>query len=233
MERLTIPVHFQVCPCLEGDRNQACSLAGWDLNSQRSAPGMKPGRFFATLFLAFACGLVLVPQAKAAFIGNYSLANSTLTNTNADGSVTTPDNGQTIVLTGGNNGSGLLGMTDLLFTAAGSGPVQFHYSYSSLDFPGSDFAGYLVGNNFTNLATFDGATGSANFTVSLGQPFGFRVVTEDNTGEPGVFTVSDFSAPTGGGAAVPEPGTAPVLILAAALAIGAEWRMRRRFCAKV
>ena len=161
--------------------------------------------------------LALTSPAQAAFTGAYALNQFTLTNMNADGKAITPDGGLSIVLTGGNNGSGQAGTTDLVAFAAGAGTVQFHYSYSSLDFPGADFAGYLLGAalTFTQLADTDGQSGNAMFAVSNGQKFGFRVGTQDNTGEPGILTISSFIAPAGT-PSVPEPGTAPMLLLAVA-----------------
>ena len=176
-----------------------------------------------------ALGLIifLAPVAHAGFVGDYALNQFTLANTNADGFVSTPDNGLTAVLTGGNNGSGLPGTTDLLTTATGTGTVAFHYTYSALDFPGFDYAGYLVDSAFMQLADTDGQSGDATFTVTAGQMFGFRVGTLDNSGEPGILTISNFSAPSGGGGAVPEPGTA--LILCTGLAVAAAYgRCRRR-----
>jgi hypothetical protein len=173
--------------------------------------------------LIFIC--IFTPAAHAGFIGDYSLNNFTLVNTNADGFVSTPDNGLTAVLTGGNNGSGEPGTTDLLTTATGTGTVAFHYTYSALDFPGYDYAGYLVNSAFTQLADTDGQSGNASFMVTAGQIFGFRVGTLDNTGEPGILTISNFSAPSGGGA-VPEPGTAPIVFMGLAAAV--YYRCRRR-----
>lgn len=183
--------------------------------------------------LAAACWAVgltiaLAPQAKAGFIGDYALSNFTLTNTNADGFVTPFGDG--FMLTGGNTGSGLPGTTDFTTTATGTGVVNFNYSYSAFDFPGFDFAGYLIGNTFTKLADFDGDFGTASFMVTAGNKFGFRVGTADNTGEPGILTISNFTAPSGGSAGVPEPGAAP--ILAAAFAVAAAVRLRAHYGAK-
>src|ERR1019366_7756433 len=67
------------------------------------------------LFWALGFSFILIPQPKAAFIGDYALSQFTLTNTCTDapdlcnlspppdGSVTTPDGGLSIILTGGNN----------------------------------------------------------------------------------------------------------------------------------
>jgi hypothetical protein len=190
--------------------------------------GPKWSRSILALSWALAFTLAVAPQAKAAFIGDYALNRFTLTNTNADGSAMTPDGGLSIILTGGNTGSGQPGTTDLVTAATAAGLVQFQYSYSALDFPGFDFGGYLVGGAFSKLADTDGQSGTAMFTVNSGQTFGFRVATQDNTGEPGILTVSNFSAPSGPATSVPEPGTAPVLVMmAAAIVAAAHWRVSR------
>src|SRR5262249_20197159 len=128
------------------------------------------------------------PAGRAASIP-YALNAFALFNNNADGSAISPDGGLSVILTGGNNGSGLTGTTDLVTTANASGVIAFSYMYSSLDTPGFDWAGYLIGNLFTQLADTDGQAGTASFTVSTGDIFGFRVETFDNTQEPGVFAI--------------------------------------------
>lgn len=168
----------------------------------------------------------LTAGAQAAFIDPYALNNFMLVNTNADGTAITPDNGLSVVLTGGNNGSGEPGTTDLVTSAKAAGLVQFNYSYSSLDIPAQDFAGYVVGNTFTQIADMSGQTGMVSFMVPVGQTFGFRVGTVDNEFEPGVLTLSNFNGPvTSSG--VPEPGGAQMLLLAGAVAAGYGWRCRR------
>jgi hypothetical protein len=126
------------------------------------------------------------------------------------------------MLTGSNTGSGLFpgATTDLTIAATAAGEVRFDWLYSSLDDPELDLAGYLVGSDFTALADVDGQSGSILFQVNLGETFGFRVRTIDNLFEPGVLTISNFSAPSSA-AAVPEPATlAPVLIgLAGGIAV--------------
>jgi len=171
------------------------------------------------------------PPAKADFITPYALTDFTLTNINADGTVT-PNGAASIVLTGGNNGSGTPGFTTLVATSVASGLVQFQFSYSSLDMPGQDIAGFLVGNVFTFLADTDGtsSTNPVSFSVGAGQTFGFEVKTVDNEFEPGILTVTNFSAPPPGGSSttsVPEPGGGS-LVLAAAIAVGLCERILRR-----
>jgi len=125
----------------------------------------------------------------------------TLTNESADGFANVSPDGLTLVLTGGNDGSGLPGTTALTTTALYSGLVSFNYSYSTLDKPGFDTAGYLLQGTFFQLAMMDGISGSTSFPVGVGQTFGFRVATVDNEGEPGILTVSDLISPN------PEPAS--------------------------
>jgi hypothetical protein len=176
---------------------------------------------------ALACalflGCALALPARGAFIDGYALENFTFTNLDADGSVISPDGGLSIVLTGGNSGSGAPGWTGLTIAALGSGAVTFDYFYSSVDFQGFDSAGYLLGGAFVHLADMDGQSGTVIVPVSAGQIFGWRVATLDNQGEPGILTLSAFSAPAGG-APIPEPG-AWMLVLAG---IGAAAAARRR-----
>ena len=179
------------------------------------------------------CSIVAIafagaPEARAAFVGPYDPTNWSLVNTNADGAFNFPDNA-TLLLVGGNNGSGTQGTTDFLIIAPATGTVSFDFSYFSADSDATvDFAGYLIGSTFTQLTTQLFQTGSGiSFSVNQGQTFGFRVATTDNTGEPGQFTVTNFSGP--GAASVPEPGFAPVfLILGLGAAVGVKFTRRRQ-----
>lgn len=162
------------------------------------------------------------PRADAGFIGAYAFANFNLTNTNADGFAVLNLDGS-VSITGGNDGSGIPGMTDFSLIAPASGTVSFNYAYSSLDFPGFDFAGYVT-DSFTFLANSDGQSGSADFLATAGQSFAFRVSTFDNTSEPGVLTISNFTGPEVIGGEIPEPSS----LLSAALGLAALAAMRRR-----
>ena len=182
------------------------------------------GRRFWSILAVAAIGLlsILTPQASAAFLFDFAPANTfQLVNTNADGSViATTDQ---FLLTGGNTGSGDPGTTDFVATALSSGTVNFNWSYSSLDSPGFDFAGYLLNGNFFFLADTDGESGvnpcaTCSFQVNAGQSFGFRVGTADNQGEAGMLTVSAVTS------AVPEPGTASTLFLVAGITILARFK---------
>jgi hypothetical protein len=174
----------------------------------------KSSRSIGPLRYALAVFFALAFQAQASSITAFSLVFS-LTNQSADG--TGVGDALSLTLTGGNDGSGLAGTTDVLTASLADGTVNFDFSYSSLDAPGFDSAGYLLGGVFVQLADTDGESGSASFPVSFGESFGFRVATADNGGEPGILTITNLSAP--GTSSIPEPGTLP-LALAGTLAMG-------------
>lgn len=186
------------------------------------------------LYCVLILGLVGVQPASAAFIGDYALSNFTLTNSaDAMGFALTPDGGATVVLTGSNTGSGLEGTTDLTIASLGTGFLTFNYAYSTLDpDPNFDAGYYLLGASVIQVANQDGQSGTITVPVMLGQIFGFRVGTSDNLGEPGVLTISNFSAPAASGpgdGGVPEPGTWTSLVVASAFfGIGRTWWMKRQ-----
>jgi MYXO-CTERM domain-containing protein len=166
-----------------------------------------------------------VPGAEAAFVGPYAPGNFNLINSNADGLAALQLDGSLLVI-GGNNGSGSLGTTDYLVAAFEVGIVSFNFYYSAQDTPTYDFAGYMLGNSYFQFADTVGNSGTITFAVTAGQIFGFRVGTQDNTGEPGQLTISDFSAPdSGGGSATPEPST--WLTMAAGVAALVAWSRRQ------
>jgi len=168
--------------------------------------------------------LYVLAQLPAAWAGPIT-PTFPIVNTNADGSVTMasaifPGDPLSFDLTGGNNGSGVGGLTLFIWTAQAPGLVQFQWSYTSCfppnqhptsvacDDPGFDWAGFQVGQIQTLLTDTDtaGVTASAKFTVSPSLTFGWYVGTMDNSGEPGTLTVSGISfTPQSTGA--PEPGT--------------------------
>lgn len=170
-------------------------------------PAWKFGRFTASMVSLW---LFWPAVAQGAFIGAYELTDWSLINTNANGMVTTLDGGNSIILTGPNNGNGLPGTTDLLILAPIAATVVFDWSYSSLDTAGSDSAGYLTAGQFFSLADASGLSGSVAFSVTTGEQFGFGVDSSDNTGEPGILTVSGFNANP---VTAPEPGKSLTLLL--------------------
>jgi hypothetical protein len=165
--------------------------------------------------------LTLLPAACAGPI----TATFPVVNTNADGSVITPSvlfpgDSLSFDLTGGNNGSGVGGLTFFIWTAQAAGIVQFQWSYTSCyppneqppseacDSPGYDWTGFRVDQTSTQLTDTDtaGVAVSASFPVSADLVFGWYVGTLDNLGEPGTLTVSDISF-TPASSGTPEPGT--------------------------
>lgn len=175
-----------------------------------------PARRLTCWYLLWAACL-LPPAARADFSGSYSVNRWAITNTDfgvgarTNGSVMTPDGGSSVVLTGGNSGNGLFGgTTDFSIQVAAAGTVKFHYVYYSQDLssnsssgfgcgsssPACDQAGYLLNGNYVPLAddTKQGS-GDISLAVNAGDTIGFRVRTEDNQGEPGILTISNFNAP--------------------------------------
>ncbi len=184
-----------------------------------------------SLQLAVMLSLLAIPHAKASFIDDYAIDMFTLSNTNANGTAITPDGGLSLQLTGGNTGSGLPGTTGFTVAAAASGVVGFSFSFLSLDSTKAvcgansnlpcDYGGYVLGSVFTQVADdTNQVSGTVSFNVVAGQTFGFEVGTVDNNGEPGVLTISDFSAPQEIAAAIPEPATASLALAGLAGAFG-------------
>ncbi len=187
-------------------------------------------RVFTALWCSI-CFLVAFPQkVRASFTQYYSIDSFTLSNSSSTGNGTamTPDAGASLVLTGSNDGSGEPGTTDFTILAPISGNVSFDYAFATLDTAGYEFAGYLVNGTFTQLADTDGESGAAQFSVASGDTFGFRVGTVDNTGGPGILTISDFEAPFDS-SATPEPSSASFLVegLCALALVGAAQFARK------
>ncbi len=168
------------------------------------------------------------------FVAPYGPANFTLINSGGvtpNGFATFPDS-NTLVLTGSNDGNGALGgTTDLVIAALGNGIFQFDWSFTTMDATGFENGGYLLGANFVQLSDCgqpdcpNGESGVVSVPVVAGETIGFRVGTVDNTGGPGVLTITDFNAPV----ATPEPGTASLLCFAVAGVLLAHRRFRFRW----
>ncbi len=184
--------------------------------------GKHPSFLLALLMVA------LAPLAHAGFIDQYPLSSFTLVNspntqlTNGFATMS----GDSIVLTGGNSGSGEPGTTDLTTTILTTGVIQFMWSYASLDIPNADYGGYLLNGLLFPLAEANGASGTVMLNVTAGQIFGFEVGTTDNEFEPGILTIS--SVP---GLATPEPATGSILPLALSALVAAgvlrNFKMKR------
>jgi len=181
--------------------------------------------------LLFGAGVI---DARADFLGDYAPKAFTLTNvgggvdllgnSTANGSALF-SNLNTLVLTGTNDGSGIPGYTDLTVSAAFPGLFQFSYQFTTLDDPQYEYAGYLVGGNFVQLAGIDPnlpTSGFVSVPVSKGQLFGFRAGSVDSQGGlPAVLTITDFAAP------VPEPGTFALLLTVVVAAGGRKLYLQK------
>ena len=185
-------------------------------------------RFSAIVAL---CGLVfggvLTPQAKAAFIGQYSSVNFTVTTSAvSDGFAEFANDGSSLTIVGPNS-AGVFGTIDVTTAAPVTGNVQFDFSFMSYDLPGFDYGGYLLDSVFYPFLT---DVGTEAFAVSAGEVFGWRIVSEDSQGGEGVLMITNFSGPEEG-SAIPEPGnTSVVLIGGAVVALfglrRTAWRVR-------
>ena len=190
-------------------------------------PGGKPGRRRMGACVTFCCTLLLggAPQtAHASFYafsstlltapatyGNWTLTDAYnyggLPGASGAGTAISPSPG-TIVLTGINDGSFVPGWTGLTIPALGNGLFQFDYSFSTVDDPHFQYAGFIVGGSRTQLADTSGQAGTASISVFSGEVIGFYAGGDDQGGRHGVLTITDFSAPT------PEPGSFRLLLLA-------------------
>jgi hypothetical protein len=178
--------------------------------------------------LGLSLALVLAPPARASFVGDYAPINWMLLNTNADGYPVWSEDYLAVTLYGGSNETDEPGTTDLVTTAKGPGLVVFAWSFWCFDWPGYDWAGYLLDEAFVQVSDTHGQSGNISFPVSLGQTFGIRVETLDNWYEPGIFRITEFSAPVSTGTAVPEPATISLAVLALAAAFSRKSRATRR-----
>lgn len=164
---------------------------------------------------------MLLPSLKADTV-QFGGLTFTITNSESDGSASVSNDGSTLTITGPNDGSGLSGTTDVTTTAPASGTVSFNWSFNSLDDAGYDAAGYLLAGAYTQLSANPGDTSSTQISVASGESFGFEVSSVDNSGEPGVFTISDFVVPQSTNA-TPEPASWLLLLCGiGALAFGLQ-----------
>lgn len=168
-------------------------------------------------FAVFTSSLCFVPSNLEAASVQFGGLNFTVTNTESDGTASVSTDASTLTITGPNDGSGNPGTTDLTAALSAAGTVSFQWSYSSLDDPGADWFGYLLNGVFTQLADTSGESGSQQLTVKAGDIFGFEAASLDNTGEPGITTITDFTAPEAAGGTAPEPGSWALLLAGGAL----------------
>lgn len=198
-----------------------------------------PVRFFSSA--AFCCTLLLAcvaPQAKADFSGYYAISNfNTVQSTFANGficvtaipGVCPAATNSTVYFVGPNDGTGVAGETDFTILPQISGLLQFSWAYTTLNLdPTDNNAGYIANGAFNLLTPTNGAFVSVSVSVVASQPIGFAIQTGDNTGEPGILTVSNFSGPLSSSSSAPEPGSLTLALfgIGAAFAARGLWRLR-------
>ena len=180
-----------------------------------------------------ACVIALAGTAQASptfldFTGPFAAGNWTFGTTD-DGSVDTTGAPASIVLTGGDSGSGDDSTTDFTIHVGQDTLISFSWSYETEDDDAFwDPFGYLLGAGpgsllFTQL-TADGSadpqSGVASVFVQFGETFGFRGFSIGSDFGAGTTTIGEFRA------AVPEPSALALVSLA--LLAGAIVRRGRR-----
>jgi hypothetical protein len=180
-----------------------------------------------------ACVLALAGTAHASkifldFAGPFAVTNWNFATTD-DGTVDTSGAPASIVLTGGDSGSGVDSTTDFTIQVGQDALISFSWSYETEDDDAFyDPFGYLLGAGpgsllFTQL-TADGTTdpqsGVASVFVQLGETFGFRGFSIGSEFGSGTTTIGEFRA------VVPEPSALALVSLA--LLVGATLRRGRR-----
>ncbi|MFH7243530.1 MAG: PEP-CTERM sorting domain-containing protein [Spirulina sp.] len=162
----------------------------------------------AALVTAVVSAAVANPAHAIGFTDSYAPENFILENVDTDGSFDLSDIPNSLVIIGGNNGTGVSGSTRYLTTAVASGLVSFDWLYKTTD-PSATYDpfGYWLNNAFTQLTNNSLSTqdGNAVFSVQVGDRFGFGINTQDNLPASASVTISNFIAPETTPAAVPTP----------------------------
>lgn len=164
-------------------------------------------------YLTLGTSLVVLASAAVAqadFTGYYDHANWVFTQLNGGNGYIDTATDSTLVMVGGDDGSGNSSDDYYTITAEADGMFSFDWVYNSEDDPGFD-AGYYYVNTYIYLSSTDGESGSISVPVLAGDVIGFNVYSVDQVFGPGVLTITNFSGPT----AVPEPASMAVLGLGA------------------
>ncbi len=134
------------------------------------------------------------PMAYADFSGDYDPTNWALTTNGGTGSVDTTGAPASIELTGSNTDTDDFVTVDTDFTATivCDGIVDFDWDYVTDDADTFDPSYYLVNGAQTLISETDNTSGSESVPVSAGNPFGFRVNTEDDQFGEARLTISNF-----------------------------------------
>jgi hypothetical protein len=207
------------------------------------------------LAIAVPTSLVLPSAAQAAGLtGAFAPANWVLSNTNADQTFSSPQNtciglsyevacvtindaltgsfdliGSADGFTGGDNANGATtterSTTWELVNTGLPAQVSFKWLFSSGE-DNTDIASYLIGSSETILSDVPTSSTAAisNLTIANNGSISFRVST-DNSGNPGILSITDFGAVTLSG---PIPVPAPLPLFGCAAAFGWSRRLKRR-----
>jgi hypothetical protein len=100
----------------------------------------------------------------------------------------------TLIVNGGDNGTGDIGFIDITIASNVTGTISFNWSYSSLDSRMLDEALYVNNSVYFPLSSTSGSSGFVSFAVNVGDVIGFSVETDDNLGGRGELTITNFSA---------------------------------------
>ena len=137
------------------------------------------------------------------FKDNYAPSNWTFLNTNSDGNIDTSNVPNSIVLTGGNNGSHISGNSSYSILCAIETTISFDWNYTTSDFAGShfDYPQVLVNGiamAFDNYGEALTQSGTIEVTIPAGETFGINMFTTDNYSGSASVQISNFVASTEG-----------------------------------
>jgi hypothetical protein len=131
---------------------------------------------------------VLVTQDIVVELG----PNGTATVSYEDFYAFSPDDYEVLAI--GSNGLTGAGSTNLTVPVTEGVTVSFDWDYTTTDIPGFDSFGYLLNGTYTQLTSnaVGNQSGSDSVTLSAGDVFGFRVLSDDNFGGAGQVLISEF-----------------------------------------
>ena len=155
--------------------------------------------------LACVATAAIAGSAAADFIGYYDHANWDFFTEGAGYVATATDTQLTLI----GDDSSWGGYTEYTITAQGAGDFVFDWSYYTINSPGWDAGGYIVGGTYYQLDDGYGpGSGSVSVAVGDGDTIGFYVYSADGVFGPGYLTITNFTGP------VPAPGALALLGLA-------------------
>jgi len=148
------------------------------------------------------CDNAIMPITATASINgfndNYAPSNWAFLNTNSDGNIDTTNAPNSIVLTGGDNGSGNSGNSSYSILCAIETTISFDWNYATTDYASSyDFPQVLVNGvamAFDNFSLETTQSGTMEVIIPAGETFGFNMFTTDNSYGSASVQISNFVA---------------------------------------